>query len=425
MENKEMTDKLDWLNQHFVLLLHKTVNDVILKENYKLPFELKNTALNFSQADAFIYELEQQNELKKASEFLAYNLQHRALAWWGYCCVLSLEQELQEKPSEERKLEDIGKPREFNIPDWAKLPEDEEPELKSLEDVYNIPEIKKIKAELEATRAKAQAEFDKFPQELKDRYYKVKKEVYDQFTKEFGKSPNDLINDLMKLANENLNKPDIDMEKSPIFKAEKELKEKIEKVRQETIKNIKAAVPQKSDDEKKEQTTNAMDSSYAYIVAPNDLNALNCLNLGNLCPDLPEGLLSLVCFWSYGNMTPNVDNSMVVKTPPGLAANGFNSLLLMCALAKGGTRKFEERVKLYFEIGKEIAYGRNVWSVHVANKIPPHRDISDERFTGVVGDNETFRELTSVNKSEVTDLRTKQDAGDEPKTTPSFTRFKV
>lgn len=33
MENKEMTDKLDWLNQHFVLLLHKTVNDVILKEN--------------------------------------------------------------------------------------------------------------------------------------------------------------------------------------------------------------------------------------------------------------------------------------------------------------------------------------------------------------------------------------------------------
>lgn len=155
------------------------------------------------------------------------------------------------KPSEERKLEDIGKPREFNIPDWAKLPENEEPELKSLEDVYNIPEIKKIKAELEATRAKAQAEFDKFPQELKDRYYKVKKEVYDQFTKEFGKSPNDLINDLMKLANENLNKPDIDMEKSPIFKAEKELKEKIEKVRQETIKNIKAAVPQKSDDEKK------------------------------------------------------------------------------------------------------------------------------------------------------------------------------
>lgn len=136
-----------------------------------------------------------------------------------------------------------------------------------------------------------------------------------------------------------------------------------------------------------------MDSAYAYIVAPNDLNAQNCLNLGNLCPDLPEGLLSLVCFWSYGNMTPNADNqrTMVIKTPPGLAANGLNSLLLMCALAKGGTRKFDERVKLYFEIGKEIAYGHNVWSVHVANKLAPHRDYSDKRFTGLVGDNEAFK----------------------------------
>lgn len=62
--------------------------------------------------------------------------------------MLSLEQELQEKPAEERKLEDIGKPREFNIPDWAKMPEDNEPELKSVEDVYNIPEIKKLKKSL-------------------------------------------------------------------------------------------------------------------------------------------------------------------------------------------------------------------------------------------------------------------------------------
>ena len=82
---------------------------------------------------------------------------------------------------------------------------------------------------------------------------------------------------------------------------------------------------------------------------------------------------------------------MVIKTPPGLAANGLNSLLLMCALAKGGTRKFDERVKLYFEIGKEIAYGHNVWSVHVANKLAPHRDYSDKRFTGLVGDNEAFK----------------------------------
>lgn len=70
-----MADKLDWLNQHFVLLLHKTVAEVIANENYKLPFELRQNALTYPQSDAFIYELEKQNELKKASEFLAYNLQ--------------------------------------------------------------------------------------------------------------------------------------------------------------------------------------------------------------------------------------------------------------------------------------------------------------------------------------------------------------
>lgn len=36
MENIKMADKLDWLNQHFVLLLHKTVAEVIANENYKL-----------------------------------------------------------------------------------------------------------------------------------------------------------------------------------------------------------------------------------------------------------------------------------------------------------------------------------------------------------------------------------------------------
>ena len=53
-----MADKLDWLNQHFVLLLHKTVAEVIANENYKLPFELRQNALTYPQSDAFIYELE-------------------------------------------------------------------------------------------------------------------------------------------------------------------------------------------------------------------------------------------------------------------------------------------------------------------------------------------------------------------------------
>ena len=69
MENFEMADKLDWLNQHFVLLLHTTVAEVIANEHYKFPFELRQTALTSPPSDADIYELDKQNDVKKASEF--------------------------------------------------------------------------------------------------------------------------------------------------------------------------------------------------------------------------------------------------------------------------------------------------------------------------------------------------------------------
>ena len=69
-----MADKLDWLNQHFVLLTHKDVNDVVLKENYKIPFELRDLAKNCPVSEDFIKKLAVDNQIKQAVEFLSYNL---------------------------------------------------------------------------------------------------------------------------------------------------------------------------------------------------------------------------------------------------------------------------------------------------------------------------------------------------------------
>lgn len=80
-----MTDKLDWLNQHFVLQRHQKVQEVIEQENYKLPFELREIAQKFPLADDFIKDLTEKKLYKQASEFLAYNLHQRAVDWWGYC----------------------------------------------------------------------------------------------------------------------------------------------------------------------------------------------------------------------------------------------------------------------------------------------------------------------------------------------------
>ncbi len=65
-----------------------------------------------------------------------------------------------------------------------------------------------------------------------------------------------------------------------------------------------------------------------------------------------------------------------VPTPPGLAANGLSQVLLKAALAKGGTRKFDERYELYAQMGLEVLRGLDLWPDAVAEKIPPHAQVS-------------------------------------------------
>ena len=62
-----------------------------------------------------------QKLFKEGCEFLGYAMHKRAAAWWAYCCVLSLQEELKINPFKPRDIEDIGKPKPFEIPEWAKV----------------------------------------------------------------------------------------------------------------------------------------------------------------------------------------------------------------------------------------------------------------------------------------------------------------
>lgn len=376
-----MADKLDWLNHHYVLFHHQKVQEVVDEENYKLPFELRELAKKFPIAEDFIKELVTQKQYKQASEFLAYNLHQRALDWWGYCVVLSLMKELQDSPSKPRDIADIGKPKAFSIPDWAKMPEDKEPPFAE----KFATELAKLEGQKKEAEKKAMESLDMAGPEVKELFFTVKKIVWDAFKKECGYDPEEFvqksIDDALEFSKTHV---EFDETKTPIYKASEELKAKIEKIRQETIDTIKKAVPQKSPEEIKSQKASAMDAAYRFIVAPNDVNAKICLEIGNSCPDIPEGLLCLICFWSFGNLTPNTEQ--VVKTPAGLTSNGLNSLLLMCALAEGGTLKFEKRIELYFAIGQEIGFGINNFSDFIKNPEMPHHKLSvPNAFDGYLG----------------------------------------
>jgi hypothetical protein len=145
-------------------------------------------------------------------------------------------------------------------------------------------------------------------------------------------------------------------------------------VRKETVDTIKSVIPPKAPGHEKKVRDNALFAVYRWVVAPDEVNAKKCLDIGNECPDTPAGLLSLSAFWAFGNLMPG--GEQIVPTPPGLAANGLVQTLLMCALHKGGTRKVKERYELYFNLGVDVISGKDNWEGSLVNGKAPHETIA-------------------------------------------------
>lgn len=359
-----MRDKLDWMNNHLVLLLHKEVAGVLADEHLELETELEELAEQYPDAEDYVAALVKQKRYKDACHFLAYNSHHRAAAWWGYMCVVDLLKELKIKPAVQRDIADIGKPRPLRVPDWAKppklpQPEDPAPMIKQIHDArVNLENM--IKANC--------------PKEIQENINEAMAIADNTWRELAGMTPLEAIKKAVEDFKGNV--LEIDRENSPILKAKAELEAKIEKVRQDTIKIIKKSLP--PDDKVKiaQRKQGALDALFKYIVAPDQVNAQECLKVGNQIPDKPEGLAALVGFWSYGDLSP--DNKNFVKTPVGLMSNGLNSLFLMCALQKGGVKDFDQRFQRYYEIGASIMGGKHGWSAWVENKKVPHVELTDE-----------------------------------------------
>lgn len=357
-----MSDKLEWMNRHVVLFLHRDVKDVVSIEQYKQTTELEELSEKLPQSEPYLHALEEQSRFKDACNFIAYNLHRRAAAWWGYLCVVDLLKELKQSPAKPRDIEDIGKPRPLHVPDWAKMPEPPKPEDYSKE----LAEMQKASEELK------NAVKNNIPQDIQDTVQEAIKIVCQPFVDKFGTTP---FEALERFCNNYKGENIVIDENSPIFKARDELNAKIEEARKAAIDKIKKALPPVDHVKINKYKAACLDNLYKYIVAPDHVNAAGCLNAGNQLADKPEGLASLVGFWSFGNMS--TDKKMVVKTPPGLMANGLTGLLLMCALAEGGTKSFDERYKTYYDIGYSVCSGANNWGDWVAvNKIP-HKELND------------------------------------------------
>lgn len=364
-----MADRLDWLNKHFVLLRHRTLQEAMEKEKYKLRPDLLQFVSGNMQSEEFLRTLQDAGKYKEACDFLAYTMHRRAAIWWGYRCLLSLNEELEENPAVERDIADIGAPKEMPVPDWAKMPTPEEEKAAAdAEFAKTAEQLGKLKEKLDHAIAEARK---KIPPEVQAAWDKAYGAANEEFRKRYGLSLEELIGKAAEKSAGPLFEIDPD---SPIFQASEKLRSDIEAKRQETVELIKSVIPPKVSAHERKVRNDAMQAIYRWVIAPDEENSRKALDIGNSCPDQPAGLMALAAFWSFGNLTP--EGKQVIATPPGLAANGICAALLQAALCKGGTRKYTERCKLYFELGLNVVWGGDNWEESMEKVKAPHMEPS-------------------------------------------------
>jgi hypothetical protein len=362
-----MADKLDWMDKHLIQLRYITVKDAAENENYKIRPDMAGLFVGASSAEEMAFKLAKAEKYKDACELLAYICHRRAGIWWGYRCAVALAEELLAVPAEDRDIADIGASFETTVPDFAKIePPKVDPKL--------MENLNAAMADMKARNAELRAKVD--PEALKFAEDAVEV-VFQEFKRVHGIHPMDLMKKLAARLSEDPNKIDPN---SPIFKASNELKAKIQAVRKETVDTIKSVIPPKVPAHEKKLRDNALSAVARWIAVPDEPNSKICLDVGNECPDTPAGLLALSAFWASGNLMPG--GEQIIPVPPGLAANGLNQTLLMCALHKGGTRKLKERYELYFNLGVDVLSGKDNWEESLVSGKAPHETLEAAEAPG-------------------------------------------
>jgi hypothetical protein len=355
-----MADKLDWLNKHLVTVRYTSISDIIAKENFKLRPDLEDLYAGVDSVEAMVFKLADAGNFKDACELMAYIAHRRAAIWWGYRCVMSLQEEYLVNPAKERDIADIGSNMEPEVPEFAKieLPKPPFDTKKMVDEIF---------AEIESSTKQANAMLDQGMLKFVESAVEV---AFQEFKAVHGIHPVDLLKQIGARVIEPHDQIDPN---SPIVLESAKLKAQLAAVQKETVATIKSVLPPKMPAHLKKLSDDALAAVYHWTAAPIAENAQRCLDVGNGCPDQPAGLLSLSAFWSFGNLLPIGDQ--MVPTPPGLAANGLTQTLLLCALAPGGVRKVKERYAEYFRLGIEVLTGADNWEASLVDTKMPHEYI--------------------------------------------------
>ena len=399
-----MSDKLEWMNRHAVLLREPQWKDIATKENYRVRADLRTLFDEHPDSLELLDALAASGLYREGCEFIARMTHRRAAVWWVYCCLLSLLEErlevecgaaLHEPDEMEKLLADILAGSGVELPpnegledldNFCKMPELKVDEM--LADYVPPPQDDRaLKAASASVKAKAAALEGLLPSQVREAYASSLAKVDVTAVAQLGRTPAEALaaakaNLSKRLVTYKVNRLD-----SPKIRKLLQMREMMEVQRKGTVAQIKATFPEKFPTtpeaklllaaETKKRTDDAMQAVWRWIVSPDERNTTLAMEAGKSAAGTPEGLLAFTAAWSFGDLAP--EGKMTVPVPPELPGTGLNSVLLMLALDKCGTRKMPERYELYFNMGMDVVFGRCLWADAVAEEQSPHEKLAARR----------------------------------------------
>ena len=402
-----MSDDLKWMNRHTVLLREQTWRGIAACENYKIRADLRPLFEAHPNSLELLDAMAEKKLYREGCEFIARMTHRRAAVWWGYRCMLTLLEEraavasgaVKREPEElELAVREMAEKAGIKLPENMMAPPKDEdfdnfckmPEFdveKMLADPCPPPQDDTaLKAASAAVKSKADALRALVPPELSAVYEASYAKIDVVHAKRLGTSLSAAFDSSVAAARKSPLTYSVRRADSPEIKKIIGIADILETKRKGIIAEIKAAFPEKYPvtpqatvllkADRKRVLDEALQAVWRWIASPDERNTTLAMAAGNAAAGTPEGLLAFVAAWSFGDLAP--EGKVTVPVPPELPGTGLNAALLEMALDKDGTRKMGERYELYFKLGMDVIFARDLWPDAVSKERAPHAMIGAE-----------------------------------------------
>ena len=401
-----MSDKLEWMNRHAVLLREPQWANLAVRENYRIRADLRPLFDAHPDSLELLDALAAEGLYREGCEFIARMTHRRAAVWWGYCCLLSLQEERLEVAAGaptalvreltevmpqladqlKESLGGVGGLDADSIDNFCKIKKIDLPAL--LKDYEPPPQDPTaLRAASAKVKSKAAQLEGLVPPVVRTAYEKSQVRMVEAAVRKLGCTPAEALarakgNLAAGLVTYKVNRTD-----SPTVRQLMQQQDGLLAMRERNIAQIKAAFPEKFPPtpeaklllaaDAKKRSDDAVQAVWRWIVSPDERNTTLALEAANAVPGTPESLLAMTAAWSFGDLAP--EGKVTVPVPPELPGTGLNSTLLMLALDQEGHRKMKERYELYFKMGMDVVFGKNLWTEAVSEKLSPHAKL-EEKF---------------------------------------------